>query len=51
MKWYLEILGISIIDADLKEATFLKAEQTFKDKHRGRKPKCTEGKKDSDSLT
>ena len=51
MKRGLEILGISIVDADLKEATFLKAEQTFKDKQRGRKPKCTEGMKDPDSLT
>ncbi len=51
IKWDLEILGIPIIDADLKEATFLKTEQTFKDKLRGHKPKYTAGMKDHDSLT
>ena len=51
MKKGLEILGISIVDADAKDAVFLKAEQTFTDKKRGRKPKCTEGMKDPDSLT
>jgi len=50
MKRGLEILGISIVDADLKDATFLKAEQTFTDKQPGRKPKCTKGMKDPDSL-
>lgn len=29
MKKGLEILGISIVDADVKDAVFLKAEQTF----------------------
>jgi len=50
MKRGLEILGISIVDADDNDAVFLKAEQTFTDKKRGRKPKCTEGMKDPDSL-
>ena len=47
----LEILGISIVDADAKDSVFLKAEQTFTDKKRGRKPDCTKGMKDPDSLT
>lgn len=47
----LEILGISIVDADSKDAIFMKAEQTFTNKKRGRKPKCTKGMKDPDSLT
>ena len=51
MKKGLEILGISIVDADSKDAVFLKAEQTFTDKVRGRKPKCTEGMDNPDSLT
>ena len=51
MKRGLEILGISIVDADTKDAIFLKAEQTFTDKKRGRKPKCTEGMDNPDSLT
>ncbi len=51
MKKGLEILGISIVDADAKDAIFLKAEQTFTDKKRGRKPKCTKGMADPDSLT
>ena len=51
MKKGLEILGISIVDADAKDSVFLKAEQTFTDKKRGRKPYCTKGMKDSDSLT
>jgi len=51
MKKGLEILGISVVDADARDAVFLKAEQTFTDKERGRKPKCTEGMKDPDSLT
>ncbi len=51
MKKGLEILGISIVDADAKDAIFLKAEQTFTDKKRGRKPKCTKGMDDPDSLT
>ena len=38
MKKGLEILGISIVDADAKDSVFLKAEQTFTDKKRGRKP-------------
>lgn len=51
MKKGLEILGISIVDADAKDAVFLKAEQTFTDKKRGRKPKCTKGMDNPDSLT
>jgi len=51
MKKGLEILGISIVDADANDAIFLKAEQTFTDKKRGRKPKCTKGMDDPDSLT
>ena len=47
----LEILGISIVDADAKDSIFLKAEQTFTGKKRGRKPKCTKGMDDPDSLT
>ena len=50
MKWGLEILGLSIVDADSKDAVFLKAEQTFTDKKRGHKPNCTEGMKNPDSL-
>jgi len=51
MKKGLEVLGISIVDADAKDAIFLKAEQTFTDKLRGRKPKCTKDMDDPDSLT
>lgn len=51
MKKGLEILGISIVDADVKDAVFLKAEQTFTEKQRGRKPRSTWGMKDPDSLT
>ena len=51
MKKGLEIFGISIVDADAKDSVFLKAEQTFTDKKRGRKPDCTKGMKDPDSLT
>ena len=51
MKKGLEILGISIVDADAKDSIFLKAEQTFTEKRRGRKPKCTKGMDDPDSLT
>ncbi|MGI6313981.1 MAG: transposase [Candidatus Cryptobacteroides sp.] len=51
MKKGLEILGISIVDADANDAIFLKAEQTFTDKKRGRKPNCTKGMDDPDSLT
>ena len=51
MKKGLEILGISIVDADVKDSVFLKAEQTFTDKKRGRKPDCTKGMKDPGSLT
>ena len=51
MKKGLEILGISIVDADAKDAVFLKAEQTFTGKKRGHKPKCTKGMDDPDSLT
>ena len=47
----LEIFGISIVDADAKDSVFLKAEQTFTDKKRGRKPDFTKGMKDPDSLT
>lgn len=46
MKRGLKILGISIVDADTKDAVFLKAEQTFTGKKRGRKPRCTKGMKD-----
>lgn len=42
---------LSIVDADAKDSVFLKAEQTFTDKKRGRKPDCTKGMKDPDSLT
>lgn len=51
MKKGLEILGISIVDADARDSIFLKAEQTFTEKKRGRKPKCTKGMADPDSLT
>ena len=51
IKHGLEILGLSIVDADTKDAVFLKAEQTFTHKCRGRKPKCTRGMDDPDSLT
>ena len=51
MKKGLEILGISIVDADAKDSVFLKAEQTFTDKKRRRKPRSTWGMKDPDSLT
>ena len=50
MKRGLEILGIAAVDADTRQAVFLKAEQTFTDKLRGRKPGCTKGMKDPDSL-
>ena len=50
IKHGLEILGLSIVDADTKDAVFLKAEQTFTQKCRGRKPKCTRGMDDPDSL-
>lgn len=50
IKHGLEILGLSIVDADAKDAVFLKAEQTFTQKCRGRKPKCTKGMDDPDSL-
>ena len=51
MKKSLEILGMSIVDADAKDSVFLKAEQTFTDKKRGRKPRSTWGMKDPNSLT
>ena len=51
MKKGLEILGMSIVDADAKDCVFLKAEQTFTDKKRGRKPRSTWGMKDPNSLT
>lgn len=51
MKRGLEFLGLSVIDADSRDVVFLKAEQTFTEKLRGRKPKCTKGIKDTDSLT
>lgn len=41
MKRGLELLGLSIVDADTKDVVFLKAEQTFTKKARGRKQKCT----------
>jgi len=47
----LEILGLSVIDTDARDAVFLKAEQTFTFKVRGHKPKCTKGMEDPDSLT
>lgn len=50
MKRGLEFLGLSVIDADAKDVVFLKAEQTFAEKHRGRKPNCTKGMKNPDSL-
>ena len=50
MKRGLEFLGLSVVDADTKEAVFLKAEQTFTGKKRGRKPRATRGMKDPDSL-
>lgn len=51
MKRGLEFLGLSVIDADAKDVVFLKAEQTFTEKLRDRKPKCTKGMKDQNSLT
>lgn len=51
MKRGLEFLGLSIVDADAKDVVFLKAEQTFTERPRGRKPKCTKCMKDPDSLT
>ena len=39
-KWGLEILGISAVNADSREATFLKAVQTDPGKKRGKTPKC-----------
>ena len=51
MKRGLEFLGLSVIDADTRDVVFLKAEQTFTEKLRGRKPKCTKGIKDPASLT
>ena len=51
MKKGFEIFGISIVDADAKDSVFLKAERTFTDKKRGRKPDCAKGMKDPDSLT
>ena len=50
MKRGLEILGIAAVNADTRQAVFLKAEQTFMEKLRGRKPGCTKGMKDPDSL-
>ena len=50
MKRGLEILGIAAVDAHTRQAVFLKAEQTFTEKLRGRKPVCTKGMKDPDSL-
>jgi len=50
MKRGLEILGTAAVDADTRQAVFLKAEQTFTEKLRGRKPGCTKGMKDPDSL-
>ena len=51
MKRGLEFLGLSVIDADAKDVLFLEAEQTFTEKCRGRKPKCTKYMKNQDSLT
>ena len=48
MKKGLEILGISIVDADAKDSVFLKAEQTFTDKKRGRP--FSEEKKEKDIV-
>lgn len=50
VKWGLEILGIALIDVNSGESVFLEAVQTFVGKLRGRKPKCTSGMKDPDSL-
>ena len=47
----LEFLGLSVIDAAAKEVVFLKAEQTFNEKCRAHKPKCTKSVKDPDSLS
>ena len=47
----LEILGISIVDADAKDSFFLKAEQAFTERKRGRKPHSTWVMKDPGSLT
>lgn len=46
----LEILGMAFVDADAMAATFLQATQTIPGKQKGRKPKCTEGMDDRDSL-
>ena len=48
MKKGLEIFGISIVDADAKDSVFLKAEQTFTDKKRGRP--FSEEKKEKDIV-
>lgn len=51
MKRGLEILGIAAVDAHTRQAVFLKAEQTFTDKLRGRKSLyTTKGMKEPDSL-
>ncbi len=46
----LEILGIALVDGNSNDTVFLEAVQTFLDPVRGRKPKCTNGMKDPDSL-
>lgn len=51
IKHGLEILGLSIVDTDARDAVSLKAEQTFTSKVRERKPKCTRGMDDPDFLT
>ena len=51
MKRGREFLELSVVDADAKEVVFLKAEQTFTEKPRGSKLKCTKDMKDPDSLT
>ena len=50
MKRGLEILGIALVDGNSTDSFFLEAVQTFVDPLRGRKPKCTQGMKDPDSL-
>jgi len=50
MKRGLEILGIALVDANSNDTYFLEAVQTLVEPVRGRKPKCTQGMKDPDSL-
>jgi len=50
MKRGREILGIALVDANSNDTYFLEAIQTLVEPVRGRKPKCTHGMKDPDSL-